>query len=193
MWLLIPAKSATLAKSRLAPVLGEQARALLARLLLARLLTVATRCEAVTQALVISGDVGLRTLAHLFGYPSLPDPLPALNPALEAGRAYALAQGCESLLVLPTDLPYLTVESLARLIAQAPAGPGVLIARDAQGSGTNALLLRPADAIPFSFGVGSAQQHLALARRAGLPVLEYHDPGLAYDLDSPEDWARLVA
>ncbi|MBA3533321.1 MAG: 2-phospho-L-lactate guanylyltransferase [Ardenticatenales bacterium] len=193
-WLLIPAKHSTLAKSRLTPVLGAEARAVLARLLLARLLSIAAQSAEVAEVLVISEDVGLQTIARLFGYPTISDPAPDLNLSLEAGRDYALARGCTSLLVLPTDLPWLTSQALVALLRQSRGSePQITIARDRQGSGTNALFQRPAGAIPFSFGPGSAQCHSALARRAGIPLMEVMDPALSFDLDSPEDWARLVA
>lgn len=194
MWLVIPAKHATLAKSRLSPVLDDEARAVLARLLLARLLTLVTRTEGIADAVVVSGDAGLRAIARLFGYHSLPDPTPDLNASLEAGRRVALARGAQALLVLPTDLPWLSQAALARLLAHdTPPTPRVVLAYDQQGRGTNALLQRPADAIPFCFGIGSGPRHRALAARAGLPVIELHDPALAHDLDLPEDWRRLVA
>jgi 2-phospho-L-lactate/phosphoenolpyruvate guanylyltransferase len=196
MWVLIPAKSSNHAKSRLATLLSDEARAVLARTLLARVLTVVTQTPIITNAVVISDDLGLRTIARLFGYHSIPDPTPEpdLNAALEAGRRYAIEQGAEAILVLPTDLPWLTKEALHAFIEKADQGaPLVAIARDRQGLGTNSLYQHPADSIPFRFGVGSARCHVALAEKAGLPLIEWSDPAFAHDLDSPEDWIRLVA
>ncbi|MGH2543947.1 MAG: 2-phospho-L-lactate guanylyltransferase, partial [Ardenticatenaceae bacterium] len=171
------------------------ARAVLARLLLARLLTLVTHCHEIADVVVISEDAGLRAIAWLFGFHALPDPAPDLNASLEAGRQYAIERGAEALLVLPTDLPHLSREALGILLQHTTAStePRVVIARDQQGKGTNALFLRPASAIPFRFGPGSAQKHRTLAARTGIPLVEVHDPTLAFDLDLPEDWARLVA
>lgn len=196
MWVLIPAKSANRAKSRLATLLSDEARAVLARTLLARVLTVVTHTPAIVNAVVISDDVGLRVIARLFGYQAIPDPgpEPELNAALEAGRRYAVEHGADAVLVLPTDLPWLTKEALGAFVERVrQAEPLVAIARDHQGLGTNALYQRPADAIPFRFGMGSARCHVALAEKAGLPLIEWSDPAFANDLDSPEDWLRLVA
>ncbi|HEX8683678.1 MAG TPA: 2-phospho-L-lactate guanylyltransferase [Ardenticatenaceae bacterium] len=196
MWVLIPAKSANRAKSRLASLVSEEARAVLARTLLARVLTVVTHCPAISNAVVISDDLGLRTIARLFGYHAIPDPGPEpdLNAALEAGRRYAVERGAEAVLVLPTDLPWLTKEALNAFMERVGQEERVVgIARDREGLGTNALFQRPAHAIPFRFGLGSARCHVALAEKAGLPVVEWDDPTFAFDLDSPEDWQRLVA
>lgn len=194
MWILIPAKSPELAKSRLAPVLSAEARAVLARVLLARVLTVITDCRLVSGAVVISEDAGLRAIAQLFGFHSLPDPDLDLNRSLEAGRAYAIARGATAVMILPTDLPCLSREALEAFLAHtSDPGPRIVIAMDQHRVGTNALFQRPADAIPFCFGVGSARRHMALAANRSIPVAEVVHPALAFDLDLPEDWARLVA
>jgi 2-phospho-L-lactate guanylyltransferase len=57
---------------------------------------------------------------------------------------------------------------------------------DRAGSGTNALLLAPPDAIAFRFGRDSRGAHAELARRAAAVYLEVGGP-LALDLDTPED------
>lgn len=192
MWVLIPAKDANLAKSRLAPVLTNQARASLARQLLRRLLALLVPFPDVRNVVVMSADPTLRSIAHRFGYHSLPDPTPDpdLNAALEAGRQYALSQGANALLILPTDLPMLSQSALTSLFEQIPpAEPQIMIAYDREGTGTNALFLRPANAIPFSFGLHSGPRHRELALQAGISLLEVSHPALAFDLDWPEDWA----
>ena len=194
MWILIPAKSATRAKSRLSPVLDNQKRTVLAKLLLLRLLTMMTALDGITGVVVISADSELRAIAHLFGYHSVPDPKPDLNASLEAGRQYVLAQGAESLLVLPTDLPKLSRQAMTHFLDHTkPPGPRIVIAHDQSRQGTNALFLRPANAIPFRFGINSGPIHRALATQAGIPLIEVRDPALAFDLDWPEDWAHLTA
>jgi 2-phospho-L-lactate guanylyltransferase len=52
-------------------------------------------------------------------------------------------------------------------------------------------MLRPADALPFSFGPGSYEAHLQAARERGLAVRVCERPHLAFDLDTAEDLARL--
>jgi 2-phospho-L-lactate guanylyltransferase len=65
------------------------------------------------------------------------------------------------------------------------------IVPDRHGTGTNALLLAPPDAISPAFGEGSRERHARLAGAAGLdPALESLE-SLALDLDTPEDLAAL--
>jgi 2-phospho-L-lactate guanylyltransferase (CobY/MobA/RfbA family) len=58
-------------------------------------------------------------------------------------------------------------------------------------NGTNALALRPPDAIGMHFGRNSADAHRAAAETAGIAVVEVTNERLAYDIDSADDLAEL--
>jgi len=64
---------------------------------------------------------------------------------------------------------------------------------DRHGTGTNALVLSPPDAIKPSFGPDSLARHTAAAEAAGLPHRVEDVPSLAHDVDTPEDLAALAA
>ena len=66
------------------------------------------------------------------------------------------------------------------------------IAPDKAGTGTNGLCLRPPDAIAFAFGSGSFARHTARADAAALPLAVVREPGLEFDLDTPQDLARWL-
>ena len=102
--------------------------------------------------------------------------------------------GAWSVAVVLGDLPLLTAADVAALVALAGGdAPVVVLAPDRHERGTNALLLRPPDAIPFAFGPDSLARHRAAAAARGLPVRLYRAPGTALDLDTPEDLAALPA
>lgn len=193
VWLLIPAKPSWLAKQRLTPVLPEAERRQFTHWLLATLLDTVHTSDADVQPILLTSDPDLAALAAPYGYPTLPDPPNAdLNSVLEQGRAYAMEQGAESLLILPTDIPYLTPATLNAFIAYSESTyPSVLIAPDREGIGTNALFMHPATAIPFRFGIASAARHRAEAQKSGIPFLEYRDPAFARDIDLPEHYLHL--
>jgi 2-phospho-L-lactate/phosphoenolpyruvate guanylyltransferase len=95
----------------------------------------------------------------------------------------------ESVLFLAGDLPLATADEIRALAAAIPAA-GVAIGR-AHDGGTNALGLRPADAIVPAFGEAqSARAHAARAEQAGLTVAVVDLPGIALDVDTPADAAR---
>ena len=197
---LIPAKPYAESKSRLAPILSPQQRVTLSRWLLRRTLRLAR--AAVGQVLVVSRDRALLAQARAEGAWGLAEIRSGLNPALTQAAGFAVARGADAILVLPADLPCLTREDLAALLALGgievntppragtrPAPTAVLvIAPCRHGTGTNALLLRPPDLVPFSFGPDSFAAHCAAARAAGLEPRLCRRQGLAFDLDTPEDW-----
>ena len=121
-----------------------------------------------------------------------------LNEGIGLGVSAARVEGATSLLVLPGDLPHLSVEALDELLTAADAGvvaagggPLVAIVPSDAGGGTNALLLRPPEAIAPAFGPGSFEAHLRAAEAAGAAVQVVSDPTLGFDLDTPNDLERL--
>ncbi len=73
-----------------------------------------------------------------------------------------------------------------------PASASVAIAPDRLGTGTNGLALAPPGVIGFRFGTGSFAAHRAEAQAAGVEPAIVARPGLAFDLDTPEDLARWL-
>jgi len=69
----------------------------------------------------------------------------------------------------------------------------VAIVPDRHGSGTNALLLSPPDAIGPAIGPGSCARHADRARRAGHEVAVEPLDSLGLDVDTPDDLATLAA
>ena len=112
----------------------------------------------------------------------------ALNDALSRATQVARSFGASAVLVVPGDLPQLLAEDVAALLALDGAGPRVVIAPDRHETGTNALLVRPPGWLAYAFGQGSFQAHQALAAEARAAVSVLRRPGLAFDLDTPEDW-----
>jgi 2-phospho-L-lactate guanylyltransferase len=87
------------------------------------------------------------------------------------------------------DLPLIVADDIGGLLARMEP---VVLGPDRRGEGTNALLLRFVGQGPeftFAFGEGSLAKHLAEARRLGLGVGVHDAPGIAFDLDTPDDWS----
>jgi 2-phospho-L-lactate guanylyltransferase len=187
IWALVPVKPFLRSKSRLAGVLSPRARAGLSRRFLGHALDVLAQVPALARTLVISRDPAARALARARGAQTLREPAASdLNQALWRGTQAALAAGAQAVLVLPTDLPFLAVEDVLQLIGAARA-PDVALAPDRHGTGTNALFVRPAGLFRYAFGGGSFERHLNLARAAGAAVRVCRLPGVALDVDGPDD------
>lgn len=121
----------------------------------------------------------------------VPDPDQAGHRAAAAlGVREALRRGAERALLVPGDCPALDPADVEALLAEPAAG--VTVVPDRHGSGTNALLLAPPDALAPSFGEGSLARHCALARAAGVAVRVAEPPSLLMDVDTPEDLEALL-
>jgi 2-phospho-L-lactate guanylyltransferase len=107
------------------------------------------------------------------------------------GIRHALAGGYERVLLVPGDCPALDQQALSALLGRAVSPPAVTIVSDRAGSGTNALLLAPADAIEPAFGPGSFVRHRERAHAAGAAWHEEPLAGLLLDIDTPEDLEAL--
>jgi 2-phospho-L-lactate guanylyltransferase len=104
-------------------------------------------------------------------------------------RAGELGAGC--VVLLPGDCPLLEPRELDRLLTGVPASY-VAVVPDRHGTGTNALVLAPPDAIRPAFGEGSCARHVAAAREAEVPYGVEELPSLALDLDTPADVIALA-
>jgi 2-phospho-L-lactate/phosphoenolpyruvate guanylyltransferase len=188
--IIVPHRGLDVAKTRLAPVLDAAERVELARKLLARVLAGAR--EACTDVVVITPSASLEPIVTAAGARLVVQAGMGLNQGLDQARHEALADGIETLAVLHGDLPNLTGADVRALISATPAPTGVAIAPDRAGAGTNGLAMRPPGAIGFQFGPGSFAAHRSAAEAAGLPIAIVKRPGLAFDLDTPEDLARWL-
>jgi 2-phospho-L-lactate guanylyltransferase len=94
-----------------------------------------------------------------------------------------------AVLYLAGDLPLVRAEDIVQFVAAAPPR-GVAIGR-AYDSGTNALLVRPADAVIPRFGhAHSSRAHAADAADRGLSARVVDIAGIALDVDTIADLRR---
>ena len=186
---VVPVKDLQGTKSRLAPILDPGARAGLTLYMMGRVVA-AIREAGVEDVCVVSPDRIVLNEAQGRGAAPLVQKSRGLNPALEEGRRRAFELGASTLLVFPADLPLLEADDVRAVLGAAEEHP-VVISPDGARSGTNALLMRPPDALPFAFGPDSFEAHLEAAHQRGLTVKVCERPHLAFDLDTAGELARL--
>jgi 2-phospho-L-lactate/phosphoenolpyruvate guanylyltransferase len=190
---ILPVKSFGAAKQRLSDLLGAGSRQALAQAMFADVLGSLARVEAVEATVVVTSDRLAESLALARQVQVLRDPVDAgQSVAALTGIRHALKVGYERALLVPGDTPLLDPRELVRLLEGAPPH-GVVIVPDRHGSGTNALVLSPPDAIDPSFGPDSLERHLDAARSSGLAHSVEELPSLALDVDTREDLSELVA
>ena len=208
-WIVIPVRSLTDGKRRLAPIMAPDERAALVRRLFLRTLEAASAVG--PPVLVVSPDPAALALARDHGAAGLEEPRPIeLNHALGLAAREAASRGVGALLVVSADLPDLEAADL-RAMLPPPGGPTggggrrgagrngagtvagdalVRIAPDEAGVGTNALYVRPPALLSFEYGEASCPRHLRQARARGARVDRVDRPGLRFDLDTPDDLER---
>ena len=188
--IIVPHRGLAAAKTRLAPVLDDDERIGLARTLLLRVLGVAR--QAVEDVVVISPSAALEPIVTQAGARLAVQHGMGLNAGLDEARGIAEAEAVDRLVILHGDLPNLAADDVLALSDAAAEAPAVAIAPDRLGIGTNGLALNPPGVIGFRFGIGSLAAHRTEAQAAGLEPAIVSRPGLAFDLDTPEDLARWL-
>ncbi len=188
---ILPVKSFGAAKQRLADLLGAGSRKALAQAMFADVLSTLRRVSELDEIAVVTADKAAGSTAAA-------DRVTVLHDSAQAGQSeaaligirYALGRGYDRVLLVPGDTPLLQPREVAALIE---GGAELMIVPDRHGTGTNALVLSPPDAIEPAFGAGSFARHVAAAEAAGLGHRVAQVPGLALDVDTPGDLAALAA
>lgn len=174
---LIPVKSFTTAKGRLATALDAAGRRDLAQRL----------AEGVVDACrdldvwIVSEDDAVAQWAASLGARVVHNPTAGLNQAVRHGVATLHEAGVARVLVTHADLAQ--PAALPSLLAL----DGLVLVPDRRLEGTNALVVPTASGFTFSYGVGSFARHLSEAERMGLPLHVVRANGLDLDIDDGED------
>ena len=132
-------------------------------------------------------------LAAEYKFEIIPDPdNPGETGAIEMATRVCVERGAESTLVIPADIPLIQAWELEEILKHAPAEGSVLVPA-ADGRGTNAAFRRPANLFPLRFGNDSFKPHHAAAQATGKPCVVLNLPGIAVDVDNPEDLQQLIS
>lgn len=192
--IIVPVKSPQQGKSRLGAVMSGCHRHKLNLGLLSRTLNEAGKLKHIADVIVVSKSREVLEQAVRREFRGCIEPADCdLNGAIAIGAQAAEDAGATEIMVLPVDLPWLSVDLLHQAIVEFRNNCDVMIVTDFAGSGTNLLLWRPIGMAVFQFGDGSAQRHAEAARKLGLRVRTREDARLSFDLDTPGDldiWSR---
>ena len=175
---VLPIRSFSAAKTRLAGALTDAQRRALALHCAARVLEASQPLTTV----VVCDDPEVAEWAQANGAIVVSPRTTGLNEAAAAGRAAARERGFERVLVVHADLPH--AEPLAPLAETTTA---VVIVPDRHHDGTNALLVPTEGDFQFRYGLGSCTAHTGEADRLGLSWRIVPRSDLALDLDTIDD------
>ena len=192
-WVVVLIKDFDAAKQRLSPAMGARSRRALSR---RNAKLAVDAAKAGDHVLVVAGGDEVADLAASWGAEVLLEPREeGQNVAARRGINRAVEKGADAILLLSSDLPLVTFDAVSAVLAAAARRkPPVVLAVPALGrGGTNALYIRPPDAVGLHFGDDSLAKFRedAAARRVDFVI--HRSEAMALDLDEPSDLARLSA
>jgi len=191
--ILVPVKDLSAAKQRLSAVLDQPSRTALAQAMLYDVLTTLHNWKNRPQVAIVTSDSYAVKLAAEYQFEVIPDPdNPGETAAIEMATRICVDRGVDSTLVIPADIPLIQSWELDEVLKNAPAEGSVLVPA-ADGRGTNAAFRRPANLFPLRFGNDSFKPHHAAAETTGKECVVLNLPGIAVDVDNPQDLQQLIS
>lgn len=187
---IVPVKRFADAKQRLASVLEDGQRSQLAEAMFLDMLSHLRRSKRIDETIVVTAEPVVARTARWLDFQVIQQVADeGQSQAASDGVEMAIARGADRIALLPADCPLFDAAELDRHLGTLPRS--ALIVPDRHGTGTNALLLSPPDAIPPAFGPGSCARHAGLARAAGVAYAIERIPSLSLDIDTHSDLIEL--
>jgi 2-phospho-L-lactate/phosphoenolpyruvate guanylyltransferase len=187
---LLPVKAPGNAKQRLNGYLSPSQREALARLMFEEVFSTLCAVRGLDRIIVATSDQAVGDRATRSGAMVFEEgEQRGHSHSADAVSHHAMSCGAATILLLPIDVPLVTKAEIEGLFEGAQTG--VIVVPSLDGTGTNALVRTPPDAIPSCFGPGSFLAHLDRARERGVPATVRRPPGLLFDIDTPEDVEEL--
>ncbi len=190
-WIVVLVKDFDSAKQRLGPALDPESRRTLARRNAERAVRAAAAGD---RRLVVAGSQEVADVVDRLGAEALVEPRQeGQNVAAKRGIAYAVERGAGAVLLLSSDLPMVSAKSVRELLQVAARieTPAVVAVPAVGRGGTNALYLRPPDAIALHFGADSLDSFRREAEARGANFAIHQSEAMELDLDEPDDLARV--
>jgi 2-phospho-L-lactate guanylyltransferase len=193
IWAVVPVKERGEAKQRLAELLAPRLRRELAQAMLEDVLAALAASPGLAGIAVVTLEPEAGRLAARYGARVIEDGARDGHTGAVTAAARRLAgEGAAGMLTVPGDIPLIMPDEVARLIAAHRRAPAFTIAPSHDERGSNAILMSPPMAAPLRFGEDSFLPHLRAAEAAGIVPSVVRLPGIALDIDTPEDLARFA-
>ena len=186
VWAAVPVKEFAGAKQRLSPLLTEAQRQALAAAMLEDVLAALAQAP-LAGIMVNTVDPHARDIALRCGARVVTDSARGGHTAAVTAMAHILAAEAHDMLSVPSDIPRVTAAEIAAVLEAAKPAPSVTIVPAHDERGSNAVLLSPPLVMQLRFGDDSYLPHLAAARALGIEPTIVRLPGIALDIDQPED------
>ena len=193
VWAVVPIKERRRSKERLAPLLSREMRGALMLAMIEDVLAALAATPASAGIAVVTVDLAASRLAQRYGARILETGARDGHTGAVTAAALLLAEeGRGGMLTVPGDVPLVTPSELTSLLAAHSPAPSFTIAPSRDQQGSNAILCSPPDAVALRFGEDSFFPHLRAAEACGIRPTVVRLPGIALDIDTPEDLAAFA-
>ncbi len=194
LWAVVPVKNLQHAKQRLTSVLSAGERHGLFRAMLEDVLSALSECRGLAGVVLVTRDSEAKALAARYGARVLEEEENRGHTAASGfGVRTLAAEGVPGMVQLPADIPLVTPEDIDALLRAHGSAPAVTLAPSRDERGSNAVACSPPEVLPLRFGDDSYFPHLQRARALGIEPGVVHRPGLALDVDTPDDLLAFLA
>jgi 2-phospho-L-lactate guanylyltransferase len=189
---LVPVKDLTQAKVRLAPLLSAAERLELARAMLDDVVLALRLASGFDRLAMVTTDTYAVSMAPKWGFEVVNEgEARGETGAVELAIRACVKRGARSLAVIPGDIPLVTPQDID-MVTDLGKDYDAVIVPSWDSRGTNAILMRPANALELRFGSWSFFPHVRQAKGKGLSYKIARLPRVALDIDTPQDLARLL-
>ncbi|PYP88110.1 MAG: 2-phospho-L-lactate guanylyltransferase [Blastocatellia bacterium AA13] len=192
--LLIPVKDPSRGKTRLATILSEEERRLLAWAMLLDVSNAAAQVKSCEGIFVVSSYEPALSHARSLDFDVIEEKAQqSESQSVDAASLSLAGRGFKTVMRLPADLPLVRSEDIEDLLAVKLAPPAALMVPSREGTGTNAILRTPPVVFPSRFGPNSLSLHISEAERAGARCVLEYNPRIALDIDEPCDLVEFIS
>jgi 2-phospho-L-lactate/phosphoenolpyruvate guanylyltransferase len=182
---LLPVKDFVNAKQRLIPALDASARAGLARAMCADVLNAVARTRVPDRVVVFTAADEVIQMARPFGFDVVLEKSVDGHSSAVNHMVSELLSSSSRILSIASDLPRLVPPEIDFALDAASEPVTLIPSRD--WTGTNGVVFISPARIVMEYGEGSFRRHLSKASAAGHHADVMNLPGIAFDIDTPED------
>ena len=182
---LLPVKDFRDAKQRLIPVLEASARAGLARAMCLDVLEALSRTRVPERVIVFTAADEVIEMTRPFGFDVVLEKSVDGHSSAVNHMVSELLSSSSRILSIASDLPRLGPSEID--FALDAASEPVTLIPSLDWTGTNGVVFISPARIVMEYGAGSFRRHLSKATAAGHRADVMNLPGIAFDIDTPED------
>jgi len=190
---LIAAKQLEFAKTRLAALMPDVERRVLAHAMFCDVLAAALSSRRADRVAVVTSDPTLLEESRKADAIVIDEEFPSgLNAAVKLATGALVAAGARQVCTVLSDIPMISAGDIDMVFDALTASPGVILVPSRDFTGTNMIARTPPDIIGTHFGRLSLVRHLDECQQAGIAceILRLARPAL--DLDLLSDLAEFV-